>query len=233
MGFIFFCMPKISTRIWIQIGIWVRVLICRVWSLYASDKSCYFTRFSAVCLTLSLHIFKTKQLMYGVLLQYFSTFLLNPVCDPLNHGGHCVCDTYFNIQKMNFAYLLYVFMSYISYNSEHKHCYFSIWLWPVGLCNRNILCWLWGRNRSFTHYLQFLRPFFVRSAFVFENVIGPESNETLIFGLKKEFEQFIELVVTEIYSAAYSLVLALLFLFILWRTYHCLPLLACVYVCRM
>jgi len=55
----------------------------------------------------------------------------------------------------------------------------------------------------------------VRSAFVFENVIGPESNETLIFGLKKEFEQFIELVVTEIYSAAYSLVLALLFLFIL------------------
>jgi len=32
-----------------------------------------------------------------------------------------------------------------------------------------------------------------------------------MFGLKEEFEQFIELVVTEMYSAAYSLVLALLF----------------------
>jgi hypothetical protein len=28
-----------------------------------------------------------------------------------------------------------------------------------------------------------------------------------MFGLKKEFDQFIELVMTEIYSAAYSLVL--------------------------
>lgn len=36
-----------------------------------------------------------------------------------------------------------------------------------------------------------------------------------MFGLKNEFEEFIELVVTEIYSAAYSLVLALLFPFIL------------------
>jgi hypothetical protein len=41
----------------------------------------------------------------------------------------------------------------------------------------------------------------VRSAFVFENVTGPESNETLIFGSKKEFEQFIELVVTEIFDS--------------------------------
>lgn len=165
--------------------------------------------------------------MYGVLLQCFSTFFLNPVCDPLNHGGHCVCDTYLNLQKMNFADLLYVFMSYISYNSQHKHCYFSIWLWPVGICNRNILCWLSHIIRSSSDF------FFVRSAFVFENVTGPESNETLIFGLKKEFEQFIELVVTEIYSAAYSIVLALLFRFILWRTYHCFPVLGCVYVCRM
>jgi hypothetical protein len=39
--------------------------------------------------------------------------------------------------------------------------------------------------------------------------------------------------VTEIYSAAYSIVLALLFRFILWRTYHCFPVLGCVYVCRM
>lgn len=36
-----------------------------------------------------------------------------------------------------------------------------------------------------------------------------------MFGFKKEFKQFIELVVTEIYNAAYSLVLALLFRFIL------------------
>lgn len=43
--------------------------------------------------------------MYGVLLQYFSTFFLIPLCGPLNHGRHCVCDTYLNIQKMNFAHI--------------------------------------------------------------------------------------------------------------------------------
>jgi len=137
------------------------------------------------------------------------------------------------MQKLNFAHILYVFISYISYNSQHKHCYFSIRLWPVGLCNRNVLCWLWGRNRSFTHYFLFLRLFFFcEKSFCFWKCDRAQTNETLILGLKKEFEQFIELVVTEIYSAAYSLVLALLFRFILWRSYHCFPLgmRVCMYV---
>jgi len=155
----------------------------------------------------------------------------SPLCLTLWVTAVTVCDTYLNIQKLNFAHILYVFISCISYNSQHKHCYFSKWLWPVGLCNRNVLCWLWGRNRSFAHYLQFLRLFLWEGLLFLK--MWQDPNEWNTFGLNKDFEHFVELVVTEIYSAAYSLVLALLFLFILWRTYHCFRRLVCVYVCRM
>lgn len=176
MGFLLFCMPKISTRIWIWIGIWVRVLVCRVWSLCASEKSCYFTRFSAVHLALSLHIFRTKQLIYEVLIQYFSTFFLNPLCDPLNHGGHCVCET------PTLTFRNWILLTYCAY------------LYPIFriILSINIVISLYGFDRlvfvietycvdcevliDLSHIIFCSSDFFfcVRSAFVFENVTGPK-----------------------------------------------------------
>jgi hypothetical protein len=171
--------------------------------------------------------------MYGVLLQYFSTFFLNSLCAPLNHGVHCVCDTYLNIRKMNFAHILCVFVSCISYNSQHKHCYFSIRLWPVGFGNRNELCWLWGWNRSFTHYFAVPQTFFLWDALLFSKM-WQDPNEWNTYVWLEEGVRTVHRAGCDrdLYCCIFVSV-SIIVPFYFLKNLPLLSTLICVYVCRM